>query len=171
MEVLIITGACGVGKSTLSKAWAQSKQGAVIECDYFTEWIYKDDFPHFSRKEENFVADLSATVAMKYMAEAMPVAIENVWTPSGIKELIEGISSQDDLQIKVVWLYCENAENHRRDEERIPENQMKERVDIVSQELSSYKWPDYVHPIDTTHITVEETLTIITGLNNVSLPI
>ncbi|GEM_PF-4904892 len=33
-EVLVLTGACGVGKSTIAKAWAKSKAGVCIESDY-----------------------------------------------------------------------------------------------------------------------------------------
>lgn len=63
--------------------------------------------------------------------------------------------------MKFAWLYCEINENHRRDELRVPENQMKNRVDIVNEELRSYQWESYVHKIDTTKITVQETLNII----------
>ena len=44
MEVIIFTGACGVGKSTTAKEWAKQKDGAVVQGDYFSNSIYKKDF-------------------------------------------------------------------------------------------------------------------------------
>lgn len=40
MEVLILTGACAVGKTSVAKEWAKRKAGAIIEYDYFMEWIF-----------------------------------------------------------------------------------------------------------------------------------
>ena len=37
MEVLLLTGACGVGKTTIAQGWAKSKKGVIIDCDYLTE--------------------------------------------------------------------------------------------------------------------------------------
>jgi len=50
-ELLILTGACGVGKSTIAEEWAKRKNGAKVDCDYLTEWIYNTDLPDIrSRK-------------------------------------------------------------------------------------------------------------------------
>ncbi len=158
-EVLILTGACGVGKSTVSKLWAKSKKGAVIESDYFTEWIYNDTYERFKAEEELLVADLTFVTAKEYLKHNMPVAIENVWSPQGLEKLKRAFNAEfGDISIKFVWLICEREENHRRDKLRIPENQMKERVDIVNEELNQYKWPDYVSIIDTTEQAEKETL-------------
>lgn len=158
-EILILTGACGVGKSTISIAWAKAKKGVVIESDYFTEWIYNDIYERFKEGEEMLVAELAIATTKIYLNHHMPVAIENVWSPAGINKIKNSIEGEfPNINVKVIWLTCDIAENHRRDELRIPENQMKNRVDIVNAELEEYDWPSYVTILNTTNLTVEETL-------------
>jgi len=158
-EVLILTGACGVGKSTISGKWATQRQGAVVECDYFTEWIRKTGVPDFSKEEEQLVAKMSAKVAIEYLEYGLPVVIENVWFPPGIQTMTDLLMEYNpQLNIKIIWLFCELEENHRRDRQRIPENQMKERVDIVNRELAVCQWPSYILKIHTTQLSIAETL-------------
>ncbi|HQY19580.1 MAG TPA: hypothetical protein PLX80_01900 [Ignavibacteria bacterium] len=158
-ELLILTGACGVGKSTIAKEWARRKNGAIIECDYFTEWIYDKNFIRFSYEEELLTARLSINTAKEYLKLSMPVAIENVWTPVGLEFLKEELSDLEYItKQKFIWLKCESTENHRRDELRVPGDVMGERVDIVNDQLNGYVWPAYLHIIDTTFLTVKETL-------------
>ena len=65
LEVLILTGPCAVGKTTTAKAWAKNKNGAIVECDYLTNWIYSDDFPHWTEEEEKFTSKLSSSAESK----------------------------------------------------------------------------------------------------------
>jgi adenylylsulfate kinase-like enzyme len=158
-EILILTGACGVGKSTISKKWAKLKKGAIIESDFFRNWIYNDIYDRFSKKEEMLVADLTFVSAKEYLKHNMPVAIENVWTPSGLDKLKNDLENEfGNVSIKIVWLKCNLKENQRRDKLRATENQMKDRVNIVNAELSEYKWPQYLNILDTTNLTEMETL-------------
>ena len=160
-EILILTGACGVGKTTVAREWARGKNGVAIEADYFTEWIHDDSFERFTQEEEKLVANLTFVTAQKYLKQNILVAIDEVWSPYGLNILKNKFEREEDICLKFVWLYCEINENHRRNELRVPENQMKNRVDIVNEELRSYQWKSYVHKIDTTKITVQETLNII----------
>jgi len=158
-EILILTGACGVGKSTISKNWAKLKKGVIIESDFFRNWIYNDIYDRFSKKEEMLVADLTFVSAKEYLKHNMPVAIENVWTPLGLEKLKNDLENEfGNVSIKIVWLKCNLQENHRRDKLRATENQMKDRVNIVNAELSEYKWPEYLNILDTTNLTEMETL-------------
>lgn len=158
-QVLILTGACGVGKSTLSKAWARHHRGAVIECDWFTEWIHDPAFPHWTAAEEQFVALLSARNACTYLEYGLPVAIENVWFPPGLDRLRQEIwAERPQAEITCVYLFCQLGENHRRDQLRPPKDQMKDRVDIVHQQLFTTAWPEYVFPLDTTELNEAESL-------------
>lgn len=159
MEAIIITGPCGIGKTTLAKAWAKRKNGAIIECDYFTEWIFDSSFPRWNEEEERFVANLTVKVAHEYLLHPMPVAMENVWSPLGITILVNQLSKLKPISsIKVIRLDCEPVENHRRDRLRPPEDQMRDRVDVVRKELDEYFWPEYLHRLETTHLSVEETI-------------
>lgn len=164
IEILILTGACGVGKTTTARGWAKRRNGAIIECDYLTEWIHKKDFPHWGEEEERFTANLSAKIALEYMAYDMPVAIENVWSPEGIRLLKTGLQAHSGAEIRTVWLYCDARENHLRDEQRAEADQMRERVDIVNKELAGYAWPADVKKIDTTLLSLEQTLDLIDTL-------
>ena len=158
-EILILTGACGVGKSTISKKWAKLKKGVVIESDHFRNWIHNEIYDRFSKKEEMLVADLAIVSAKEYLKHNMPVAIENVWTPSGLDKLRNNLEMDfGNVNVKFVWLKCDLEENHRRDRLRLIENQMKDRVDIVNVELSEFKWPEYLNILDTTNLTEQETL-------------
>jgi broad-specificity NMP kinase len=167
-EVLILTGACGAGKTTIAKEWAKLNNGAAIDCDYFTEWIFNKDFPRWTIEEEKFVAKLASKLAVDYLKWGMPVSIENVWSPIGIEILKNKIESQINVNVTVVWLFCEIAENHKRDQQRILENQMKERVDIVNSELEEYNWPEYLHKIDTTELDIDKTIKKISKLKHTS---
>ena len=100
-------------------------------------------------------------MAIEYLNRGMSIAIENVWSPLGFDILRNELSKNGDLVIKSVWLKCERKENHKRDEQRVPEDQMKERVDIVNEELNSYEWPEYVNVLDTTDLRVEDVLSAI----------
>ncbi|MBS1518136.1 MAG: hypothetical protein JSS91_08605 [Bacteroidetes bacterium] len=164
-DVLILTGACGAGKTTVSKEWAIKKKGAAVECDYFTEWIYDDRFLRFTFEEELLVARISLNAAKEYLKLSIPVAVENVWTPIGIEYLHKEFSRLETVdRIRFVWLRCSINENHRRDRLRIPENIMGERVDIVNDQLNSYIWQDYVNIIDNTFLNVKETISEIEKL-------
>ena len=164
-EILILTGACGVGKSTISKKWAKLKNGAVIESDCFRNWIHNKVYDKFSKKEEILVADLTFVSAKEYLKHNMPVAIENVWTPLGLNKLKNDLENEfGNVTIKFIWLKCSLKENHRRDRLRRTENQMKDRVTIVNTELNKYKWPEYINILDTTNLTENETLNLIEKL-------
>lgn len=157
-EVLIITGPCGVGKTTTAIEWAKQKNGAVIECDFLTEWIYNENFPHWSPEEEKFTSTLASKMVLEYLNYDMPVAIENVWTPFGIENIIKQLSGSGISKIRVIRLICNIKENHRRDQNRIPADQMKERVDIVNDQLNAIKWPKYVNLIDNTNLSLKDVL-------------
>lgn len=149
MKVLIITGAPGVGKSTISKLWAKKNKGVTIECDYFTEWIFNNRYKRFGKLEEKLVIELTLKTSEIYLNHNMPVVIENVWKSHAIKLLKSGIQKMNKkfnnkLDISFVYLSCSIIENHRRDKMRIPENQMKKRVDIVNNELNKELFPSFV---------------------------
>ena len=38
-DILIVTGTCGVSKSTVCWDWASRRFGAAVDCDVFRTWI------------------------------------------------------------------------------------------------------------------------------------
>jgi len=164
-EVLIITGACGVGKTATAITWSCLKQGVVIECDYFRDWMDEEDFPKWSEKEEKLFAKLSAMMAIEYLRKDLPVVIENVWSPKAIESIRIELFRMADIKVTTVWLKCGLEENHKRDQLRAPEDQMKERVDVVNEELNNHKWPSYIHVLDTTKMSIEGVIAEIDKFN------
>jgi len=151
-----------VGKSTTTRAWAKKHRGAIIDCDFFTEWIFNPDFPHWQPEEESFVAGLTAKVALSYLEAGMPVAIDNVWHASGLIKLETLLRKQrPERKITMVHLVCDLPENQRRDHQRVPEDRMNERVNIVRKELLEENWPPHVRAIDTTNLGVREVVAVI----------
>lgn len=160
-EVLIITGPCGIGKTTLAKAWAEMKYGAIVECDYLTEWIFDPNFPHWTEAEEKLIAGISAGITEEYLNFGMSVAIENVWSPLGVEILKKRLSKIPGTHIKSIRLVCDVQENLRRDQLRTEENRMNDRVRMVADQLASYDWSEETFLLDTTDMKVEESLSII----------
>ncbi|MEO1054381.1 MAG: AAA family ATPase [Bacteroidota bacterium] len=166
-EVLVLTGACGVGKSTIGKLWAKSKSGVCIESDYFTEWIH-DEHPistDYFLSVEEMIAELSWNTCREYLKNGFSVAIENVWTPKGLTKLQEAFMSIELIsKAKFVYLKCDLDQNKSRDQKRSASNQMNERVGIVREELEQYQWPEFVHTIDSSSQTDIQTLNTILSI-------
>lgn len=166
MDVLVLTGACGVGKSTIGMLWAQSKKGVCIECDCFTIWIY-DGHPittAYFLEVEPMVAHLAWQSTKAYLDNGFSVALENVWTPKGLLALKDSFDKHG-MSATFIYLNCDLKENEKRDQLRPDDYQMNERVAIVRSELEIYDWPNFVHQLNTSGQTSKETLAIIRGLN------
>jgi broad-specificity NMP kinase len=160
-EVLILTGTCSVGKTSTAKAWAKSKNGTVIECDNLKELNYKEDFPSRTEEEEKLISNLAANKAFEYLQKGESVAIDNVWSPKAIEEIRAELFRMKDLEVTSVRLICDLEENQKRDQEKMPENQKRERITIVNDELNSHAWPSYIKDIDNTNLSKDEVLKLI----------
>ncbi len=155
-DILIITGTCGVGKSTISTRWAERRLGAAIECDAIRNWIRNPALITADGFQELLLARHAALLAESYLAMGLDVAIDNVWTPEGLDSLLCALS--DKARVRVVLLTAAPAENHRRDRLRSPGDVMGARVDELQAELDALDWPAYVIRLDTTDQTVDQTL-------------
>jgi len=158
MQVLIITGAPGVGKSETAIAWAKRKEGVVIPVDYLSNWVYDKAFPKWNEEAEKFLAQLSAKMAIEYLSMNLPVVIDYVWTPMGIQIIQNDLSVLAGVQCHSVWLTCNSIENRRRDALRKPDHQMKERVNVVRMELEDCTWAEEVQRVDSSSMSVEEVI-------------
>jgi len=155
-DILIITGTCGVGKSTICTRWAERRLGAAIECDAIRNWIRNPALITADGFQERLLARHAALLAESYMALGLDVAIDNVWTPEGLDDLNHALG--DRARVRAIWLTAAPAENHHRDHLRPPGDVMGARVDELQAELDALDWPAYVIRLDTTGQTVEQTL-------------
>lgn len=164
-KILILTGACGVGKSTLGKLWAKEKKGVCIEGDAFTNWIYDNHpitTPYFLEIEP-MTALIAWQCCKTYLDHGFSVAMECVWNPKALNQL-KKVFDQNQVSVTFVYLSCDLGKNENRDQQRTPDCMMNERVGIVKSELEAYDWPSFVHKIDSSGQTSEETLNAIVHL-------
>ncbi|GEM_PF-7025459 len=68
------------------------------------------------------------------------------------------MASDLDVHSKFIYLRCDLQLNQLRDQGRSSDNQMNDRVGIVRSELEEYEWPDFVQVIDSTALSIKETL-------------
>lgn len=161
-DILILTGTCGVGKSTISWQWAERRLGATIDCDVFRTWIRNPALMNSDGFQEMLLARQAVHLAEDYMALGLDVAINNVWTPPGLTFLRGQLGER--ARLRMVWLTCAPAENHDRDKSRAPSDMMGKRVDELQAELDALDWPADVVRLDTTGQTVNETVVAIERL-------
>jgi predicted kinase len=162
LHILILTGSCGVGKSTLARRWAARRLGAAIDCDTLRNWIMDPALHTADGYQESLLARQSVCLAQAYMALGLDVAIDNVWTPAGLAYLRDQLGAQ--ARLRMVWLTCASAENHERDLQRPPSDVMGDRVDELQAELDALEWPAGLIRLDTTGQTADETLAEIEAL-------
>lgn len=163
MEVLIITGAPGVGKSTLAKAWAKKHAGIMIPVDYLSNWVYDPSFPKWNEEAERFLARLAGMMSIEYLSKELPVVVDYVWTPIGINIITELINEIDGVICKAVYVTCSAEENRRRDALRIPNHQMGKRVDVVRKELNACDWGAEVQIVDSTFLSVGDLMELLSN--------
>ncbi len=154
-KLILITGTCGVGKSSVSSALAQKLEGTHIECDLIRDWIKAPGVRSACNFQEIALVHICLEAAEQFRKQGLDTVCDNVWGPEGI-DLFKKHSGMFDLS--VFYLTCESGENHKRDEERSASDQMKGRVDELGQELDRMQWPWYTVKLDTTGLSVEETV-------------
>jgi cytidylate kinase len=156
-NVLLVTGTCGVGKSTVCRTWANRKEGASIECDIFRTWIRQGPLRCENDYQEQLILKHASELTLDYLNLELDVAIDNVWSPESISYMIEKFSGT--ATTKAFYLHCHSTENHRRDLLRVGSNVMGERLDQLDRELRSLDWPNEIISLDSTHMDLNETIT------------
>lgn len=160
MQILyIITGPAGVGKSTISKELAiKSKKSALIEGDdiyhqviggYVQAWKAGNHIETFWKVCIN-------TIKI-YLDDGFDVIFNYIINPEDLK-LIK--SSIDNYDIKFVVLLTDESTLLKRDSKRPIDCQMNERCLVL---LNSFKnwYYNSNNILDTTNLSVDETLNII----------
>jgi len=155
-NLLVITGTCGVGKSSVSRLWATRRCGAAISGDAIRYWIRDQNLRAARNFQDQLVVRTAVTAAQELLAQNLDVALDNVWFPPAMQLLKQALSPA--AVMRFVWLQCGETENHRRDQLRSTGDVMGQRVDELRRELESQIWPDYVHMLDTSSFSCEETV-------------
>lgn len=162
-NLYIITGPAGVGKSTISRKIAESKNKSVlIEGDY----IYSQVIGSYESawKEGNHLDvfwDVCINSIKTYLSYGYDVVFNYIVTPS----ILERFKMEfKDHTTKFVVLLSDEETLIKRDKQRPEDCQMNERCLIL---LDSFKNKDYNQNniLDTTNLSIEDTLNIINNDN------
>lgn len=163
-NLYIITGPSGVGKSTISKELVKSSNKSVlIEGDDIYHQVVGGYVPAW--KEGNHLKTfwkVCINIIKIYLEDGFDVIFNYIVTPENL-ELIK--TEFKDYIIKFVVLLVDETTLLLRDKKRPTDFQMNERCITL---LNSFKNKNYdsKNILDTSNLTIKETVTIIQKNNN-----
>ncbi len=163
-NLYVITGPAGVGKSTVSKRLAQNlSKSALIEGDEIYHQVIGGYIPAW--KEGNHLQTfwkVCINIVRSYLEDDFDVVFNYIVTPENLALLKNEFKN---YTIKFIVLLVDESTLLLRDKER-PENcQMKERCITL---LNNFKNRNYNinNILDTTNLSIEETVNLIQNNNN-----
>jgi predicted kinase len=155
--VLLLTGTCGVGKTTTARAWAARRGGASVGGDEVRGWMRDLPVRRANDYQQALVARVCATAAEEFLTLGLDVALDFVWKPPTLRYLRDRLAPRAD--VRMVYLDCARAENRRRDAERPANVVMGPRCDELRAELDALAdWPAEMRRIDTTAMPLDAVL-------------
>ena len=163
----IITGPAGVGKSTISKELAQSSnRSALIEGDEIYHQVIGGYIQAW--KEGNHLQTfwkICLNIIKVYLEDGYDVIFNYIVTPENL-ELIK--AQFKGYTIKFVVLLADENTLLLRDKERPEDFQMKERCVTL---LNNFKNKNYdiKNILDTTNLSIDETINTIENQNNFTI--
>lgn len=162
-KLYLVTGPAGVGKSTISKALASSKEKSVlIEGDeiyhhvvsgYVSPW---KDGNHL----DVFWKVVVSTINI-YLNEEYDCIFNYIIEPEDLEFLKENFK---DIDKEFIVLLVDEETLLKRDSERPEDCQMKERCIELLNEFKEYNY-DSKYIIDTSNITVDEIVKLVNSSN------
>ena len=162
-NLYIITGPAGVGKSTISKELASRKdKSALIEGDeiysqviggYVSAWKEGNHL-------ETFLKICINSIKI-YLEDGYDVVFNYIIEPEQLELLKETFK---DYNVKFVVLLVDEETLLSRDKERPEDCRMNERCIVLLNEFKDYNY-DSNNIIDTSNLTIEETVEIIENEN------
>jgi predicted kinase len=156
---LVLTGNCGVGKTTVARAWADARGGAAVHADDMHLWIRVRDRRRLHNYQERWKAAVAIAAAQGLLEQGLDVAVENVWFPASCALLRDALTAH--AAVHVVRLVCERAENRDRDARRPANARMGPRVDVLGDEVDAQAWPEFLRVVDTSGQSVAATMAAI----------
>jgi len=159
MELILITGTCGVGKTTVAAGLGAKFKWAAIDADMITNWIIPRNVRMADNFQEGALARISAKAAEEFFGLGLNVIIEFPMSAKIVTFFQDHFGGKHN--ISAFWLWCRRDENHRRDELRPDSDIMGERLDVLLEELEKESWPAYLNKVDTTKLTSDQTIDFI----------
>ena len=163
-SLYIITGPAGVGKSTVSKRLAQNlSKSALIEGDEIYHQVIGGYIPAW--KEGNHLQTfwkVCINIVKSYLKDGFDVVFNYIVTPENLALLKNEFKN---YTIKFIVLLVDESTLLLRDKERPEDCQMKERCITL---LNNFKNRNYNinNILDTTNLSIEETVNLIQNNNN-----
>ena len=163
-NLYVITGPAGVGKSTVSKILAQKlNKSSLIEGDEIYHQIIGGYIPAWKSGNhlQTFWKICINTIRI-YLDDGFDVVFNYIITPENL-ELLK--NEFKNYTIKFIFLLVDKSTLLLRDKERPEDYQMKERCITL---LNNFKNRNYDNNniLDTTNLSIEETVNIIQNNNN-----
>lgn len=158
-NLYIITGPAGVGKVQFQKKLPKNKtKSALIEGDEIYHQVVGGYIPAW--KEGNHLEifwKVCINTIKTYLEDGYDVVFNYIVTPTPLEMMMKELK---DYSIKFVVLLVNEKTLLLRDKERPEDSQMNERCIIL---LNSFKNTNYNtnNILDTTNLSIEETLNII----------
>jgi len=158
-KLYLITGPAGVGKSTVSRMLASSiEKSALIEGDDLYNMVRNGYIsPWKEGNQLDLMWDNALYLINNFLKEGFDVIFNYIINEDKLKLLKETFR---DYDIKFIVLLVDEETIIKRDKERPEDCRQNERCLIL---LNSFKNKNYdkKHIIDTSNLTVEETVNII----------
>lgn len=158
-NLYIITGPAGVGKSTISKRLAESKNKSVlIEGDYIYHQVvggYVQAWKDGNHLETFWKVCLNSIKI--YLDDGYDIVFNYIINPENLDKIKNEFSNYN---IKFVVLLVDEEILLARDKERPEDCQMKERCIVL---LNSFKNKNYnsSNILDTSNLSIDETINVI----------
>ena len=162
-NLYVITGPAGVGKSTVSKILAQKlNKSSLIEGDEIYHQIIGGYIPAWKDGNhlQTFWKVCISTIRI-YLDDGFDVVFNYIITPENL-ELLK--NEFKNYTIKFIVLLVDESTLLLRDKERPEDYQMKERCIVLLNSFKNKKY-DIKNILNTTNLSIEETINIIENTN------
>lgn len=158
--VLLLTGTCGVGKTTTASAWATPRRGVHLKGDDIRNWMRDKATRRAKDYQRDVCTEIAVTAAEQFVKLGLDVAMDYVWVPTSLRQVAVRLKPIAD--VRMVWLQCEPAENRVRDAGRAANIIMGDRVDELRHELEAFDdWPPELRRIDNSGLSVDQVLAML----------
>ncbi len=163
-QLYVITGPCGVGKSTITNMIAKNlESSAVIEGDDIYHMVisgYVSPWKDHDNKYTNLLWDNALELISNFINKDISVIFNYIIYPDRLKQITDKFKDNKSLIIKFVVLTTDEKTIRERDKLRPEDCQMGDRSIVVLNEFKE-KGYDTKYILDTSNISPEDTTTFI----------